>query len=259
MDDTDTHAGRRLRRIALLCSGLMLAVVVASAFLRHQQASAVLQAQWAVELSWARVLHRAAATLVLLGSVAMALLARRAGDRAALRASLALLGIALLLSVLGIVAGASRAAPVVLINLVGGFAMLALCVQLATPGGLRVAGGAARALLWLAALQSAAGAWASATAPRACAALVGCTGVTTVHRGGGVLLALALAALGAHAAWRAQRASGAALALVAGGVLTVGAIAGALGALSLLVVAHGALAAAAIALAARLALRGRPA
>ncbi len=240
-----------LPRVAALCLALMFVVVIASALLRHHAD----QAAWAGDLALARQVHRVAATLVLLGAVAMVLLARRAQDRATLRLASALLGVALLLSAVGIAGGASRAVPVVLVNLLGGFAMLALCARLAMP---RVHGGVDRAAgiaLALVALQAAAGALASATASPECVGLTDCAWPALAHRVSGVLLAFGLMLLGVHAAWRRERWEGAALALLALLLLLLGVLAAGIGSatLPMLVVVHNAFAAAVVALLARLA------
>jgi hypothetical protein len=245
--DHSTAAPLALRRIALLCVALMAVVVVASAFLRHLGATAALQAAWASELVLARQVHRVAATLALLGAVAMVVLARRSRSRVALAWSL--LGVGLLLSVLGVVAGASRAAPVVLINLAGGLAMLALCVRLAAGETRASVGRAAWSLLGLVALQAAAGALASANASADCVELTGCSAYALLHRVSGVLLAIALIVFGARVAWRLQRPSRAALALIGLLLLLLGTVAAGIGSttLPLLIVMHNALGAAAVA------------
>jgi hypothetical protein len=92
-----------LRRTALLCVALMSVVVVASAFLRHLGASEALQAAWAVELALARQVHRVAATLALIGAVALVVLARRARS-SHIALAWSLLGVGLLLSAVGVVA-----------------------------------------------------------------------------------------------------------------------------------------------------------
>jgi hypothetical protein len=250
--DHSSAAPLALRRTALLCGALMAAVVVASAFLRHLGATAALKAAWASELVLARQVHRVAATLALLGAVAMVVLARRARSRVALAWSL--LGVGLLLSVLGVAAGASRAAPVVLINLLGGLAMLALCVRLAASDTRAGVGRAAWIVLGLVALQAAAGALASANASPDCEALTGCSAYALLHRISGVLLAFVLVVFGVQVAWRLQRPSGAALALIGLLLLLLGTVAAGIGSttLPLLIVMHNALGAAAVGLLARL-------
>jgi heme A synthase len=244
----------RLRGIARLCLPAMLLVVVASAFLRHHGASVVLQAAWASELALARMLHRVAATAVLLGAVAMVVLAWRARGVAPARgpwaSALALLGAALLLSAVGVAGGASRAASVVSVNLLGGLAMLALCAQLSRqPAGARL-GTPARWAVAAVLLQAAAGALAGAIASPGCDEWLGCTAFAWAHRLLGVLLAFALSMLGLWAAWRHQRPSGAALAVLGAALLVLGALAATLGgsAPPWLAVLHNAAGAAALAL-----------
>jgi hypothetical protein len=246
-------ATRALRRVALLCAALMAQVVVASAFLRHLGATAALQSAWAGELVLARQVHRVAATLALIAAVLLVVLARRAQPR---HSALAwcLLGVGLLLSVVGVAAGASRAAGVVLVNLVGGVAMLGLSVRLALDDTRLGAGRVAAVLLVLVALQAAAGALASTHATVDCSGWTGCSAFALAHRAAGVLLALALIVFGVRAAWRLQRPSGAALALTGLLLLLLGTLAAGLGstALPLLTVLHNAFGAAAVALLARL-------
>ncbi len=242
-----------LRRTAWLCAALMAVVVVASAFLRHHGASAALQAAWASELALARQVHRVAATLALIGAVVLVVLARRArSPRVAL--AWCLLGVGLLLSVVGVAGGASRAAPVVVINLLGGLAMLALCVRLAAGDTRAGVGRAAPIVLVLVALQATAGAFASANASADCAALTGCSAYALLHRTSGVLLAFTLMAFGGWTAWRLQRPSGATLALIGLLLLLLGTIAAGIGSTTLpvLIVMHNAFGAAAVAALVRL-------
>jgi heme A synthase len=94
--------------------------------------------------------------------------------------------------VLGVVAGASRAAPVVVLNLVGGFAMLALCAALATPATHAEDSrtrATARTLLAIVFARAAAGAWASATASADCGFVAGCGALPLAHRTAGVVIA----------------------------------------------------------------------
>jgi heme A synthase len=248
-------ARRALRRWALLCALLMAVVVVASAALRHLGASVALQAAWADELVWLRWVHRLAATGVLLGALALLVLAwrgRRTGPAGAsmLLGAAALVGLALLLSAVGVAGGASRAAPVVLVNLVGGFTMLALCAWLARDPGPARLGRPARWVGALVLLQAAAGAVAAAQAAPDCDAWVGCVAAAWVHRGLGLGLALALSALGLWAASRRGHPAGAALAVLGAGLLVLGVMAALLGAAAPpgLALLHNAVAAAALAL-----------
>jgi hypothetical protein len=254
--DATPVPGRALRRLAALCLALMVVVVAASASLRHFGATTALQSTWASELAALRVVHRIAATLVLLGAVAMWVLGRRARDAAASRLAAALVGVALLLSVLGLVAGASRDAGVVVFNLLGGFVMLVLCTrQVMTPAHLGI-GRAAWSLLALLVLQAAAGAAASADPMPGCVWLSDCSVFALFHRTGGVVLALVLMAFGLWAMWRQQHALGPALAILAGVLMLMGLLNVALMAAASppwLVVLHNALAALTLACLARMA------
>lgn len=254
---TLTPVDPMLRRVALACLGLMLVVVMASAFLRHLGATGALQAAWAGALAQARLVHRVAATLVLLGAVLLVLRARRerhAGRGAALALSSGVLGVALLLSIVGVAAGASRALPVVLVNLLGGFAMLALCARLALPATREGVGRAAWMLLALAVVQAAGGAAAGAYAPAGCVGLTDCGVLALLHRVSGAALACALLAFGLWARWRGGRSAGAWLCASGVLLLLVGSLNAGIGgaAAPLLVVVHNAVAAAALALLARL-------
>jgi heme A synthase len=242
-----------LRRITLSCVPLMFVVVLASAFLRHHGASTALQAAWSDELALARQVHRVAATLVLLGAIAMVVLLRRVGG-APRACALALLGTALLLSLVGVAAGASRAAPIVLVNLLGGFAMLALCARLAMRAPHRGLGRAAAWALGLIALQAAGGVLASTTASPQCIGLTDCSVAALWHRVSGVVLAFALVVFGLWAGWRMERREGTLLALLGVALLLVGTLAAGVGSASVpaLVVVHNALAAVAVAATVRL-------
>lgn len=142
----------RLRLVALLCVGLMLVVVVASAWLRlaaprpacadwpacRSQPAAALETarpHAADSLPTAvtavvRGVHRVAASAVLVLIVVLCVLARRrdGGARASLvrRGAAAMLVVALALSALGIVTPGSRSTVVMLGNLLGGFVLFAL-------------------------------------------------------------------------------------------------------------------------------------
>ena len=141
-----------LRRLAWACLLLMLVVTSASAWLRLAQprpacvdwpgcrgadrpaAAAVAPALLGAPrvLALVRATHRGAAIAVLLLVLALAVLslARTPRRPAAGRLALALLMLALGLSVLGIVTPGSRAAGVLLGNLLGGLLMLALSWRL---------------------------------------------------------------------------------------------------------------------------------
>jgi hypothetical protein len=246
---------RRLRVTARACLLAMLVVVAASAFLRHHGASAALQSAWASELAVARLLHRVAATLVLLGAVAMVWWAWRVRRLMPTSPTLvaqaaALLGVALLLSVVGLAGGASRAAPVVLINLLGGLTMLALCAYLSRDPSRAGLGRAAWVMVGLVLLQASVGALAATQANPDCAAFLGCVPATWAHRLAGVLLAFGVAMFGLWAAWRQGRRAGGVIALLGVALLLLGALAAALGGAAPpgLVVLHNAAGALALAL-----------
>lgn len=209
-----------LRLLASACVLLMLAVVMSSAWLRlvqprptcldwpgcrgalHQPSPRSAEAG-APRLEGAvRALHRGAASLALLVSVALAVLtlARRPRLREPGALALVLVALALALSVLGILTPGARSAAVLLGNLLGGLLMLALAWRLllrlrmprppsspssALPGGLV----ALAMLAWLG--QAALGALSSAG---------------TLHGAPVAHLALALAALplAACAGWLAR-------------------------------------------------------
>ncbi len=246
---------RRLRATARACLPAMLVVVAASAFLRHHGASAALQAAWASELAFAWLLHRVAATAVLLGAVVMVWWAWKARRMAPATGvpfapAAALLGVALLLSAVGLAGGASRAAPVVLINLLGGLTMLALCACLARDPARPGLGRAAWVMVGLVLLQAGAGALAATQASADCASFLGCVPAAWVHRLAGVLLAFGLAMFGLWAAWRQGRRAGSVVALLGVALLLLGALAAALGSAAppWLVVLHNAAGALALAL-----------
>jgi hypothetical protein len=230
------------RRVAFMCLAAMSVVVVASAFLRHHGASEALQMAWQPELMRARQLHRVAATLVLVGALVLTGL-----GRAGPRGRHALLLLALLLSAVGWAGGATRSAPVVIVNLLGGFAMLAICARLAGTASAARLGGVALGALALLALQAALGAAVRAQGVHELA-----QGLAAAHRLAGMLVVIVLAVVGFQAMHALQRRSGAALTLLAVGLLALGALSSAGDATPALLVAHNALAAAAAAALARL-------
>jgi cytochrome c oxidase assembly protein subunit 15 len=166
------------RAAAWLTVGLMTAVVVLSAFLRHD-AAGLGCTPWPVCVGaggsaagesaerMARLGHRIAASGVLLLALGLTVAGwrARAVRRREFRLSLTLLLLALALAALGVVTPGSRLPVVAMANLMGGFAMLAAAVRLAG----RPAAGAARLGLpaWGAALlvvaQAALGAYVSAS------------------------------------------------------------------------------------------------
>ena len=130
-----------LRRLAWACVLLMLVVTTASAWLRLAQPRpacfdwpACRSADRPVAAAMVPAMLGAPATLVLLVVIAVAALALAKPPRrwAAGRLALALLVLALALSLLGIVTPGSRAAGVLLGNLLGGLLMLGLSWRLAT-------------------------------------------------------------------------------------------------------------------------------
>ena len=145
-----------LRHVALLCAALMLAVVSLSAFLRLSKVELAC-AQWpqchgqslreartgplaaqgeGPAVTLARLAHRVVASTALLLVLAMAALCLAARPRLwpEGRVALTLLALALGLSVLGIWSSDPRIPAVAMGNLLGGFAMLALCWRLAGRG-----------------------------------------------------------------------------------------------------------------------------
>jgi cytochrome c oxidase assembly protein subunit 15 len=139
-----------LRRLAWLCTALMLATISLSAFMRLSQAglgcadwpacygqnlrdaSQAAQAASGHAVAAARLAHRivASLTLLLVIVMAMATLATRPVLKRAGALSLALLLLALALAVLGIATPGNRLPAVAMGNLLGGFVMLALCWRL---------------------------------------------------------------------------------------------------------------------------------
>lgn len=142
MPSLDRAASLRAAAGLMVC--LMLAVIAASAWLRlarphepcglwplcridHARVMTVDDTREAPLAPAVRALHRAAASLALpvIVFVLVTALARKPRDGRSARAATVLLTLALGLAVLGVLAGGSRAAPVVLGNLFGGFGMLA--------------------------------------------------------------------------------------------------------------------------------------
>jgi cytochrome c oxidase assembly protein subunit 15 len=252
-----------LRRIAAACALLVLAVTSLSAFLRLDKAGlgcqpwpacygATLRAQQAgtaapareepTAVGHARAAHRLTAVAALLLVVAMLVLcfgrAPWLGRQGALCA--ALLALTLGLAVLGRYSAELRVPAVAIGNLLGGFAMLALCARLSRAGDDAPAGGralraAAMLLLALVLAQAALGALLSASyAGTACGPLADCLraagGIDTatldpwrepriaaaggapepgalaqlLHRGGAMVVTVGTALL-ALSAWRSRR------------------------------------------------------
>jgi cytochrome c oxidase assembly protein subunit 15 len=255
-----------MRRLVWACLVLMLVVTSVSAWLRLAQPrppcgdwpscrsvatkasvrATPPAADGAGAMSFARAVHRVAATLVLLLACALSVLAwmRRSSDRAGNADAQALLAVALGLAVLGVITPGSRSPVVLLGNLLGGLAMLALAWRLATgfaawppvSAGLsrwaRVGTG-----LWAlqAALGAASGAGLLAVAPQLHLALAVVAGPWAYH-------------VGAAACGQGRRIDGAALRVVAVAQFVLGGAAVYSDAPAALVVAHNAGAAIGIAL-----------
>jgi len=233
-----------LRRIAIACAVLMLAITSLSAYIRMariglgcapwpecyvQRAAMPAEAVAALDgqaVVVARIAHRVTASAAML--LVIALLLKTLAQQPALwrqgRLALALLAIALFLAVLGRMAGDSRSPPVILGNLLGGFAMFALSVRMvqATLGAWTPAAGAQRLRPWtlaalvLVLLQAGLGGMVSGEH-----VVHGCgeSALCGLHRIGGLAVGAALLGLGA-AAWRAGLRAGAVAGLLA--VLQVG-------------------------------------
>jgi cytochrome c oxidase assembly protein subunit 15 len=249
------------RAPALLIACLMLAVIAASAWLRlgrpqepcglwplcrieHVRVSDIADETLQAPLAPAvRAVHRAAASLALPVIVILLVtaLTRTPRDGRTARGAALLLAVALGLAVLGVLAGGSRAVPVVLGNLLGGFAMLAGAWCL-----LPWAGNAAREDLRPAA-RLALTAWLLQIG------LGALSGLLAPGYAGGAHLAWALVAAGmtARVARRAQRAGlrgiGTALLALVAAQWIVGGISALLGAPPALVVIHNLSAAAGLA------------
>ncbi len=203
---TALHAPDRrlplLRRLAWLCTVLMLATITLSAFMRLSQAGLGcadwpacfgqnlrdtqhgVQAASGHAVAAARLAHRVVAslTLVLVIVLTMATLATRPVLKRAGALSLALLLLALALAVLGIATPGARLPAVAMGNLLGGFVMLALCWRLVAstqlPAMAPAAGLGAWAIAGLVLLcgQLAGGALVSASyAALSCSDLTDCT------------------------------------------------------------------------------------
>lgn len=147
---------RVLRRLALFCAALVLAVTSLSAFirlskvglgcadwpacygqdLRRLQQGTPVSDEVQTATALARLVHRITASTALLLVIVMVLICFGSQPllvREGLLA-LALLGLALFLAVLGVWSSAPRVPAVAMGNLLGGFFMLALCVRLAMRG-----------------------------------------------------------------------------------------------------------------------------
>ncbi|HYN60403.1 MAG TPA: COX15/CtaA family protein [Rubrivivax sp.] len=191
-----------LRRLAWLCTALMLATISLSAFMRLSQAGLGCAdwpacygqnlraaqpgdaAQSGHAVATVRLAHRVVASLTLLLVIvmAMATLTTRPVLKRAGALSLALLQLALALAALGIATPGARLPAVAMGNLLGGFVMLALCWRLvastrppATPAAAGLGAWAVAALVLLCG-QLAGGALVSASyAALSCSDLTECT------------------------------------------------------------------------------------
>lgn len=270
----DVERRRRvLRRMARACLVLVVLVVVLSAFMRHRMAG-VGCADWPAcygqaqeagregsapafdeDIALARLAHRAVASLVLVLVVAMLL--GSLAPRPALRREAALAGcllvLALGLAVLGVASSGSRSHAVTAGNLLGGFAMLALCARLlavagAAPGTRRdpVPFRGVAAVCGLLLLQACLGVLASASLalPEA--------PIHLAHRVGAIAASGAVLALGLLAWRRGRRRSALALAGVLLAVLALGLVIGAGTVAMPVILLHNLGAAGLLALAARL-------
>lgn len=183
-----------LRKLAIACTVLVLAITTLSAYLRLAPLDAP-------ALATARIAHRVAASAALLLVIALLMqsLARQPPLRPQGRLAIALLALCLFLAALGRAGGASRWPPVVLGNLLGGFALLALSARMVQACGTAAARAPERLRAWLLAAfallcaQVALGALVSAAhLPDRCAGSMLCN----VHRAGGVAVVALLLPLG---------------------------------------------------------------
>jgi cytochrome c oxidase assembly protein subunit 15 len=191
MDESELSL-QRLHRIALVCLVAMAATVALSAYIRLAQ-SGIGCAEWpacvgrvepatpAAGIAAARLAHRVVASVVLVGAFLIlrtAMSLPSAPRRRNLPAAIGLVALALALAALGAVSRGARLPAIAIGNLLGGFAMLALCWRLANPGayGSRTGlGGWGTAAIALLALQIALGAQLSAShAALACRDLADC-------------------------------------------------------------------------------------
>ncbi len=257
----------RLRRLALLCALTVLAVTSLSAYIRllnaglgcadwpqcyaerARQAQGVAAVDDRTEHQAARLAHRASAMLTL--GLVIAMLIVCLGARPVLRPeaamALALLLLSLALAVLGRWSSGARVPAVAIGNLLGGFAMLALCARLAVARRARplprLRGWVMGALLLLMAQIAIGGLVSASYSALSCTGSLDClqaaraigwetldpwrvpvlTGqppfneagalAQALHRGLGLVLALALVVL-TLAAWRRGRRRTAALVLL---------------------------------------------
>lgn len=137
----------RSRVIARACMALAFVVVIASAWLRLRRAGLGCE-PWpaclpvdasgvaAVAAPFARLAHRVAASLLLVGALALALQAATSRATRGWRVrAFALAGATIALAAVGAIAGPSALASVALANLLGGYVVLAAAGGLAAPPG----------------------------------------------------------------------------------------------------------------------------
>ena len=293
-----------LRRLAWLTLLLLLAVTCLSAYLRHsaaglgcapwpacfgqgERAAAGAVVVGGQALTLARAAHRVTATLALLLVIAMVVVSlfRRPRLRRDGALSLALLGLALMLALLGVFTPGSRLPAVAIGNLLGGFLMLAIAARLVAPPAQRGLGGWAIGAALLLLAQIAIGAFTSAAlAGLACTDIRECFDQSRaagwdwralnpwrepgfavgtphaegalaqlLHRLASLVAAPALAGLAVLALRRGQRREGLALLLLLASVVALGLVAGSTGLPLVPVLLHNLAAALLLALVLRLA------
>jgi heme a synthase len=253
------HRLKLLRRVALLCLLLLVAVTGLSAFLRHQ----ALPADGQSVVAAARMAHRVVASSALLLVIAMVVLTQRMNPppRDARALSIALLVLALGLALLGVFTSGARAPAVAMGNLLGGYFMLAIAARLVRPAAMPGLGPAAFGVAALLLLQVVSGALLSTTqAGRACSDLAECGALVhgvgwdwqaldpwreplvaglvpqaegapaqLLHRLGSVLVAPLLAWLGVAAFRRGRRREGLAVLVLLATQLALGLVVGSTG------------------------------
>jgi heme a synthase len=242
------RSAQLVRRLAWACALLALAIASLSAFIRlsrtglgcepwpacleQRAAAATPQALDALDppaVTSARIAHRVIASVALLVVVALLMetLARQPPLRDEGRVVLALLAVSLALAVLGRMAGPARTPAVVLGNLLGGFALVALSWRLAVYAGRPAANGPPRtwtlAALLLLLAQAGLGGFVSATHQAG-----QCTagGACLVHAVGALATAAVLLPL-VRSAWKGgARVPAAAITLLFGAQATQGLLMG---------------------------------
>jgi cytochrome c oxidase assembly protein subunit 15 len=247
------RARRFAARAAVIGCALVLAVIVASAYLRISHAGP----GWSGITGLARIVHRFAASaeaLLAVMIVAVCWKARREWPGGALTTA-AIAALTVFLTALGIATAEGQSPPVTLGNLLGGMALLGTLWLLRLQAQSAAVGVPSAAVVWigagvlLLALQIALGGLVSAHgAAKACTTLPGCEGewwpadasraLHMAHRFGAVLVLLYWAALALGL--RLRESAGAAGAAAVSGMLLAQAALGAI------VVASGAAVAAAV-------------